>query len=452
MGALLKNQEESLCNTLNGIAGISMSTDAECVLKGALLPDGRVADISIAGGSIVHVGAARRADRTIDCTGLLCLPGAVDMHVHMRGGTEQGYKEDWTSGSQSALAGGVTMVVDQPNTIPPLADKEAFAGRVAEATRDAYCRFGINGYVSGASDIAGLWEAGALAFGETFAAASSYGSAVSPDELGAVFAEISDLDALVTLHCEDVIPGDDTSLAAHAHLRPEAGEKECMEMLAALFPPGLSAHFCHLSSPLSAEAAMAALPATYEVMPHHLFLSIEEHGTVPEGYCKVNPPVRHENIRKALWEMWDAIPVIASDHAPHTVAEKSQSFSTVPSGIPGVETMVPLLLAQVYRGRIALSSLLEKVVYTPAHLLGIPASTLMAGTPADLALYPRKETEIINADMLHSRAGWTPYEGMQGVFPRITCVGGNLSYVKNEFSRADGLWVPGRGYKSSAMK
>ncbi|WFN35062.1 amidohydrolase family protein [Methanogenium sp. S4BF] len=429
-----------------------MSSDAECVLKGALLPDGRVADISIGGGRIVHVGAARRADRTIDCTGLLCLPGAVDMHVHMRGGDKQGYKEDWVSGSQSALAGGVTTVVDQPNTIPPLTGAEAFTGRVAEATRDACCRFGINGYVSGDSDITGLWEAGALAFGETFAAASSYGSAITTEELEQAFSVIAGLGALVTLHCEDVLPGDDTSLAAHAALRPEAGETACMEMVAARFPPGLSAHFCHLSSPLSAESAMGTLPATYEVMPHHLFLSIEEHGTAPEGCCKVNPPVRHEATRKALWEMWDAIPVIASDHAPHTAEEKSQPFSEVPSGIPGVETMVPLLLAEVYRGRIALSSLLEKVVYTPAHLLGIPISTLLPGTPADLALYPRQETVKITSDLLHSRAGWTPYEGMQGVFPYITCVGGHLSYLRNEFSQTDGLWVPGRGYKCTGAE
>ena len=424
-----------------------MTVDAECVLKNALMPDGTVADISLAGGKIIHVGAGRRADQTIDCSGLLCLPGAVDMHVHMRGGEKQGYKEDWVSGSQSALAGGVTTVVDQPNTIPSLTNADLFRGRVAEATRDAYCRFGINGYVSAESDIVGLWEAGALAFGETFAAASSYGSAVSPDELAQIFSVISDLDALVTLHCEDVIPGDDTSLAAHAALRTAEGETSCMEMLAARFPPGLSAHFCHLSSPLSAEAAMMALPASFEVMPHHLFLSIEEHGTVPEGYCKVNPPVRHEATRKALWEMWDAIPVIASDHAPHTVEEKSQSFSAAPSGIPGVETMVPLLLAQVYQGRIALSSLLEKVVYNPAHLLGMPVSSLLPGAPADLALYPRQETVAITAEQLHSRAGWTPYEGMQGVFPEITCVGGHLSYVRNEFSQTDGMWVPGRGYK-----
>ncbi|MDE4907235.1 amidohydrolase family protein [Methanogenium marinum] len=426
-----------------------MSSDAEIALENVLLPGGRVADISLAGGKIIHVGAGRRADRTIDCSGLLCLPGAVDMHVHMRGGETQGYKEDWVTGSQSALAGGVTTVVDQPNTVPSLTTAAAFRGRVAEATRDAYCRFGINGYVSGESDITGLWEAGALAFGETFAAASSYGSAVTPDELAKAFSVIANLDALVTLHCEDVIPGDDTSLTAHEFLRPDAGEKTCMEMLAARFSPGLSAHFCHLSSPLSAEAAMMAPPATFEVMPHHLFLSIEEHGTVPEGYCKVNPPVRHEATRKALWEMWDAIPVIASDHAPHTVGEKSQSFSAVPSGIPGVETMVPLLLAQVYRGRIALTSLLEKVVYTPAHLLGIHASTLLPGSPADLALYPQQETETITADTLHSRAGWTPYEGMQGVFPQITCVGGHISYMRNEFSQADGLWIPGRGYKAS---
>ena len=200
-----------------------MSADADCVLKGAMLSDGRVADISIRDGRIIHVGAALRACQTVDCTGLLCLPGAVDMHVHMRGGREQGYKEDWVSGSQSALAGGVTTVVDQPNTIPPLTGPDAFTGRVKEATRDAYCRFGINGYVSGASDIPGLWEAGALAFGETFAAASSYGSALTTEEIAQAFREIAEVGALVTLHCEDVLPGEDTSLATHAALRPEMG-------------------------------------------------------------------------------------------------------------------------------------------------------------------------------------------------------------------------------------
>ncbi|MFA5397203.1 MAG: dihydroorotase [Methanogenium sp.] len=426
-----------------------MSFDADCVLKGALLPDGRVADISIRDGRIIHVGAALRADQTVDCTGLLCLPGAVDMHVHMRGGKEQGHKEDWVSGSQSALAGGVTTVVDQPNTIPPLTGPDAFTERVKEATRDAYCRFGINGYVSGASDIRGLWEAGALAFGETFAAASSFGSALTIEEIAQAFSEIARLGALVTIHAEDVLPGDDTSLATHAALRPEAGEKKCMQMLAERFPPGLSAHFCHLSSPISADAAP---PVTFEVMPHHLFLSIENHGNVPEGYCKVNPPVRHEATRKALWEMWDSIPVIASDHAPHTTEEKSQPFSEAPSGIPGVETMVPLLLAEVYAGRISLSSLLEKVVTTPARLLGLPESTFLPGSAADLALYPRNETVTITADMLYSRAGWTPYEGMQGVFPVITCVKGHLSYLRNEFSRTDGLWVTGRGYKCTETK
>ncbi len=435
-------------------AGQGMSADADCVLKGALLPDGRVTDISMKDGRIMHVGAAGRASQTIDCTGLLCLPGAVDMHVHMRGGEAQGDKETWVSGSQSALAGGVTTVVDQPNTIPPLTGPDAFTGRVAEATREAYCRFGINGYVSGASDITGLWEAGALAFGETFAAASSYGSPLTIAEIAQAFKEIAGLGALVTIHAEDVLPGDDISLATHAALRPEAGEKRCIQMLAARFPSGLSAHFCHLSSPLSADTVMRGPPATYEVMPHHLFLSIEEHGTVPEGYCKVNPPVRHEATRQALWEMWDAIPVIASDHAPHTIAEKSQPFSAVPSGIPGVETMVPLLLAEVYAGRITLSSLIEKMVCTPARLLGLPVSTLLPGAPADVALYPRHETVRITADMLHSRAGWTPYEGMQGVFPCITCVGGHLSYQRNEFSRAggDGLWLPGRGFKCTETK
>ena len=142
------------------------------VLANVQLPKGRRADITIRDGRVVHTGAGTAADRVIDCTGLFVLPAAVDVHVHMRGGS-QSAKEDWTTGSMSALAGGVTVVVDQPNTVPPLTTPEAFLARVREAQAHSFCSFAINSGVTLDTPFEAMWAAGAMAFGETFFAPSS---------------------------------------------------------------------------------------------------------------------------------------------------------------------------------------------------------------------------------------------------------------------------------------
>jgi len=411
----------------------------ELLLKGALLPGGRRADILIAEGRVVHVGVGMRAEKTIDCTGLLCLPGAVDMHVHMRGG-KQAYKEDWRTGSMSALAGGVTTVVDQPNTVPPLTTAGVFAARVREAASACLCNFGVNAAVTPAADLEELWKAGALAFGETFAAPSSYGDAVAMEDLRSLMDRIAALGAPLTVHAEEILPGDDDSLSAHDTLRPASGERKVVEKIGAMRPQSLSLHFCHLSSAASIDAARGSV----EVTPHHLFLSRERFGPT-DARGKVNPPLRTEHERKSLWSHWDSIDVIASDHAPHTLAEKSGDYSAAPSGIPGVETMMPLLVAEAYRGTITLESLLEKTVYAPARILGIGAPGFRKGCRADFALYP-KEASPIKSEHLHSKAGWTPYEGMDAAFPVIVIIGGNIAFQKEEYAARRGAWLPGHGY------
>ncbi len=316
---------------------------ADLLLRNVALPTGRRADIAVTGGVVRHVGAAVRADETIDCSRFTCLPGAVDMHVHMRGGV-QADKEDWRSGTVSAVAGGVTLVVDQPNTVPPITTPDRLRARIREAGEQAVCGFAINAGVLPDADLTGMWKAGAMAFGETFAAPSSYGEGLDLESLRSLFARIHTLGGLATVHAEEVCGTAPETLAEHDRAR-RVGE---------LAPVGMRLHFCHLSTAASVRAARGSV----EVTPHHLFLSYEDFD--PDNtLARVNPPLRDEETRRALWSCWDAIDVIASDHAPHTLAEKSVPFRSAPSGIPGLETMVPLLMAAVYRGRISLLSVIE---------------------------------------------------------------------------------------------
>jgi dihydroorotase len=412
----------------------------DLVLSDVTLPSGRVADLSIRDGLVCHAGSPLPADTILPCRDFRVLPAAVDMHVHMRGGVQR-QKEDWESGSMSALAGGVTVVVDQPNTVPPITSAETFRSRVTEARQTSRTGFAINGGVEEKNDLTSLWQAGAMAFGEIFAAPSSYADALPQNLLPPILRRIGELGALATLHAEEVKPGDPSDLAGHDRLRGPAGESRTVGHIEKEFRNLCRLHFCHLST---AGAVEAAGDASVEVAPHHLFLSIEK-GDSDNAFMKVNPPLRHEQARKELWKAWDRIDVIASDHAPHTKSEKEKAFSEAPSGIPGVETMVPLLMAAFREKRITLASIIKKTSWTPADLLGIPRAGFRPGMRADFALYggvPR----LITAEDLHSRAGWTPYEGLNGLFPERVIRDGSVVYDGGEFFSRPPRWYAGRGY------
>jgi dihydroorotase len=375
----------------------------------------------------------------IDCTGLFVLPAAVDVHVHMRGGS-QSAKEDWTTGSKSALAGGVTVVVDQPNTVPPLTTPDVFLAQVREAQAHSFCSFAINSGVTPDTPFEAMWAAGAMAFGETFFAPSSYGEALDAPALSHALGRIRALGGLATIHAEGVTPGQDTDLATHDTLRSSKSEREAVIAVQASNPGGCRIHFCHMSTATAIDAARG----TVEVTPHHLFLSREKSGAADTRF-KVNPPVRSEKERKALFARWDRIDMIASDHAPHTKAEKALPFSDAPSGVPGVETMVPLLMAEVLDRRITLPDLIRKTSTAPAALIGIPPAGFAPGDRADFALYPHTAVTV-EPELLHSRCGWTPFEGHRAVFPRTVIQGGVVVYDQGEFCRREPVWFAGRGY------
>jgi len=413
------------------------------VLRNVTLPGGRIADITMQDGRVLHAGAGDTcaAGRSIDCTGLIVVPAAVDMHVHMRGGP-QSAKEDWETGSKSALAGGVTVVVDQPNTDPPITNPDALRARVLEAKSQSLCSFAINSGVTHDTPVAAMWSAGAIAFGETFFAPSSYGDAITTGELEAALRAIHSCGALATIHAEKVGDGKDEGLTTHDRIRSGVGELQAVRDVGRCNTAGCRLHFCHMSTRDSVIAASAL--GSVEVTPHHLFLSREQ---FDEGDAKgkVNPPLRSEKEQKGLWAAWDRIQVIASDHAPHTLAEKTLPFGEAPSGIPGVETMVPLLMAAVLEKRIPLADVIRKTSQAPAELLGIPCAGFGPGDRADFALYSRNASPI-DPDLLHSRCVFSPFAGLPAVFPHTVILGGEVVYEEGEYSPVSPRWFAGKGY------
>ncbi len=433
----------------------------DLALLDVAFPDGRRADIGFEKGKVTHIGAVEKADEIVRCHGMLLIPAATDMHVHMRGGIQAG-KEDWRSGTRSALAGGVTLVVDQPNTIPALTTSARFSSRVEEALSNACCGFAINAGVLPGGDLASLWDAGAMAFGEIFAGPSSYGEALPARELSKALLDIHSMGGLATIHAEEVGTSNPGTLAEHDNNRNTGSEAHAVKDVCQLNSSGCSLHFCHLSAPQAIDAVLEqrrflsgfireknevinTRRISFEVTPHHLLLANQDF--LPgDTSAKVNPPLRDEKIRLGLWKKWDVIDVVASDHAPHTAGEKSVNFSDAPSGIPGVGTMVPLLLAELQKRKLPVSSMIEKVSQRPCEILGIPPAGFLPGERADFALY---SGEITNVDPgeLYSKAGWTPFAGKPAIFPELVVMAGKIVYRDREFFNPGPCWYPGKGYQ-----
>jgi dihydroorotase len=211
----------------------------------------------------------------------------------------------------SAIAGGVTLVVDQPNTIPPITNSDTFIKRVNEATEQSYCNFAINAAVHREVNIKEMWEVGAMAFGEIFISPSQHGLHLTKRELNTILIELSRIGALATIHAEEVPTIDASNLDEHDLLHSIEDEEKIVGLVSTQKRKDQHIHICHCSAP----HAIDGIQSSVEVTPHHLLLSIEQFNQ-SDGRGKANPPLRHEWVREALWSKWQHIDVIASDHAP----------------------------------------------------------------------------------------------------------------------------------------
>jgi len=335
----------------------------------------------------------------------LILPAGLDVHVHFRD-FDESYKETIESGSLSALHGGICLVVDQPNTKPPIVDDKNYLKRVEKASKTSYIDYSLNlGLTEDNSNrIEKIIEkieqnVRIPAVGEVFLQHRTM--QVSYETLKSVRSRI---DKLITVHAEDA------DLIPEESIRPKEAEivavKRCVEIG--------KFYFCHISTPEALEIIHGRSFA--EVTPHHLLLS---KGKVE--FESVNPPLRSEQDRIGLLRSIDKADVIASDHAPHTVEDKKNGAP----GFPGVETLYPLMLNLVKKGIFDLKTLVEKIVINPAKIFGFDMySGIEIGNYANLAVFDFSEVRKIQAKDLHSKAGWTPYEGFEAIFPKVVFVRG----------------------------
>ena len=349
----------------------------------------------------------------------IILPAALDMHVHFR---DPGYphKEDWQTGSESAACGGVTAVVDMPNTNPFTSNPSIFKEKEQIAKNKSIVDFGI-----------GINVEENLTEQEWFSTIPSafwklYPYGISSEDYFRLAKEVLDkTNKPLVIHCEhpDYMHNNPLNeLSDHTENRLVAEEKCLSEM-----PSSEYLHVAHLST----SNGLKNLPAlsSTEVCPHHLLLNLDNCSSLD---CKVDPPLRNVSDNNNLYDAYRSgkIPILASDHAPHTVEEKRSDEP--PSGMPGVETMVPLMLQEVVRKRLDLSRLVNSMAEAPADRLGLNRGRIEKGQPADFMFVDFKDSESINVDNLHSRSNWSPFEDWQAIFPHKVFRRGELISENSE--------------------
>ncbi|WP_096390108.1 dihydroorotase [Halopenitus persicus] len=429
------------------------------LITGGTLADGRVRDVRVTGDAIAAVERDLEPaadERVIDAHGKRLLPGAIDVHVHFRepGGS---HKETWRTGSRSAAAGGVTTVVDQPNTDPPTVDGAAFDAKARLAADASLVDYGINGGVVPDWDPDALFDRPLFALGEVFLADSTGEMGIDLPLFENALDRAADAGVPVTVHAEDATlfdrdaldgdlggPGREARSDRWSAFRTPAAEAEAVRRAVDAGERAAGqVHIAHTSTPEGVDATDGT-DATCEVTPHHLFLSTDDCDRLGT-FGRMNPPLRDPDRRDALLERLrdGRIDVVATDHAPHTVAEKRQPLTAAPSGVPGVETMLPLLLDAVRREELTLERVREVTAAAPASIFDLPRKgAIEPGRDADLVLVDLADDREIEAAALHSACGWTPFEGRSGVFPELTTVRGRVVYERDPETGAESFGEP----------
>jgi len=403
-----------------------MTATYDLILTGGAVVnhDGQgVRDIGVRGGRIAAIGDLAQASSgsRIDCRGLHILPGVIDSQVHFR---EPGleHKEDLETGSRAAVLGGVTAVFEMPNTNPLTTSEAALADKVRRATGRMHCDFAfwVGGTRENAGDVGELERLPGAAGIKVFMGSSTGDLLVEDDE--GVASILKNTRRRSAFHSEDEfrlrerlgerVSGDPSS---HPVWRDEIAALRSTERLVRIARQARARiHVLHIST--AEEIAFLEAHkdvATCEATPHHLTMSSDDYARLGT-LLQMNPPVRDIRHRDGIWHgiSQGVVDVLGSDHAPHTLEEKAKPYPASPSGMTGVQTLVPIMLDHVNAGRLTLERFVDLSSHGPNRIFGIARKgRIAAGYDADFTVVDMKRQETITNAQAGSRAGWTPYEG-----------------------------------------
>ncbi len=405
----------------------------DLVIEGRFYINGSIKDTSVGieDGKIVTIGnIVRGGDERIDLGNRLILPGFVDPHVHFR---DPGFtnKEDFRSGTMSALFGGKTCVLDMPNNDPPAIDVRSLKNKKSTIRSKAYVDYGLFAALTPGcnTDLLSPMVCGFKLF-----MGSTTGNILLNDdeEIGHVMKDVARTGKVVSVHAEDdsmIIRGNESNNWDHLRDRPVEAEHNAIRRLSAY--RGMKVNICHVTDSRSLEL-VASLGFTTEVTMNHLFLCADDSTA---AYTKVNPPLRDRKTRDSLYKAFaeGKVTMFGSDHAPHMLTEKEQDYQSAPSGIPTVETDIPIWMNLVKHNQIPLELIVRMGAEMPARTFGINKGRIAVGYDADLIAFDMKKGTTINADRLHSRASYSPYEGMEAIFPDTVIIRGEVQVDDGEF-------------------
>ena len=420
-----------------------MSDSYELVIRGGTVAAamGMVeTDVGVRSGRIAAIGSLAHAQtgELLDARGLHVLPGVIDTQVHFREPGNE-HKEDLESGSRAAVLGGVTAVFEMPNTYPPTTTRLALEDKFARAKGRMHCDYAF--YVGASPQnigaLAALERTHGVAGVKAFLG-SSTGSLLLEEEQ-AILSALKAGSRRMAVHSEDEARlrerrgfAQSGQPATHPIWRDtETARLSTARVLKLARQAGRRLHVLHVTTaeelPLLADARDIA---TVETTPQHLTLAAPECYERLGTFAQMNPPIRDATHRDALWQAVreGLIDVIGSDHAPHTREEKERLYPDTPSGMPGVQTLVTIMLDHVNARRLSLDRFVDLTSAGPARVFGIAGKGRTAlGYDADFTLVDLKARRRITDSWIASKCGWTPFDGMETTgWPVTTIIRGRI--------------------------
>ena len=397
-------------------------------------------DIGVKDGKIIQIGNLSEftSKKTVNLKGLHLIPGVIDSQVHFR---EPGleHKEDLSSGTKSAVMGGITGVFEMPNTNPSTTTEEAILDKLNRAKNRAYCDYAFyaGGTDGNSSDLPDLENIDGCCGVKVFMGASTGSLLVANDD--GLDKILSKINHRASFHCEDQSRLEERvdfqeigNVKSHEIWRDELSCLTATKRLINLAKKyNKKVHVLHVTTEeeidfLSNNKDIASV----EITPQHLTLSSPDCYDDLGTYAQMNPPIRSGRHQKKLWEAIRSgvADIIGSDHAPHTKEEKNNPYPQSPSGMPGVQTLVPVMLNHVNNGKLTLERFIELTSYNPSNLFKIKGKgRIEIGFDADFTIIDMSKETTITNDWIVSKCGWTPYNGMSiKGWPVMTIIRDNM--------------------------